>query len=399
LHRRLAILMFLQYAVPGAWVPLFSLHLQELRFTPGEIAWACATAALGALGAPLFWGQMADRWVAAERCIFFCAVMAAVLLWVLAQLTDPLVVFLVSLGYWFFMIPILSLGASLTFRHLEHPEKDFGRIRLWGTVGWAGAGWGLGLWFYVQGMSGEPTELSDSLRWASLLAVVLSGYSLTLPGTPPSSPREEGGTKAAWLGWKKAFDAPLRAFQLLRQRSFAVYCGCMLGLYVTIPFNSQMTPLFLKHLGVPSSWLPVILTLGQSLEVITLGLLPIILLRLGTRGTLILGIVAWTAGLCILTVGRPTWLVVSCLGIQGIFICCFLVAGQVFVNSRARQDFRASAQAMLQFINGTGLLCGHLLVGAMRDWTGGDFLVPYATAAGMAGGILVVFLVGFKEKN
>ena len=43
---RLAILMFLQYAAPGAMLPLFSLRLQELQFTPVEIGWACATQAL-----------------------------------------------------------------------------------------------------------------------------------------------------------------------------------------------------------------------------------------------------------------------------------------------------------------------------------------------------------------
>ncbi len=49
MRRRLSVLMFLQYAVCGAWLPLFSLILQKLDFTPSELAWACATAALGAL--------------------------------------------------------------------------------------------------------------------------------------------------------------------------------------------------------------------------------------------------------------------------------------------------------------------------------------------------------------
>lgn len=385
--------MLLQYAVPGAWVPIFSLHLQDLNFTPGQIAWACATAALGALGAPLFWGQLADRWVAAERCILFCSVMVTLLLWLLAQLQEPVGVFLVSLASWFFMIPILSLGVSLTFRHLEHPEKEFGRIRMWGTVGWAGANWCLGLWFHAQDWLAVQVDLSDSLRWASLLGVVLCCYSLTLPATPPSL--QPAGP---WLSaWARAFDAPLRAFQLLRQRSFTVYCFCLFGMYVTMPFTGQMTPLLLKHLGIESAWLPVILTLGQSSEVTTLALLPLILLRLGIRGTMILGIAAWTLGLSVLALGRPTWLVVASLGVHGIYVCCFLVAGQVFVNSKARHDFRASAQAMLQLVNGAGLLCGHILVGMMRDWTGGDFVVPFATAAGIAGGLLIFFMAGFER--
>lgn len=390
MQRRLAILMFLQYAVPGAWVPIFSLHLQELGFTPGELAWCNATAALAALTAPLFWGQMADRWLAAERCILICAALVTTILWVLAHLHDPVSVFLATLGFWFFMIPILSLGASLTFRHLEHPEKDFGRVRLWGTVGWACANWALGLWFHIAEAHLGPANLGDSLRWASLLGVVLCCYALTLPATPPSF-------QPAATSWRNAIDAPLRAFSLMRQRSFAVYCICLLVLYVTMTFPTQMNSLYLQHLGVERRWVPVMLTLGQLLEVTTLAILPVVLLRLELKGTMLLGIGAWTVGLTAQAVGQPRWLAIASLGINGLYVCCFLVAGQVFVNSKARKDFRASAQAMLQFINGTGMLFGHLLVGVMREAFEGSFVICFATAASLAGATFVFFLVGFAE--
>ena len=147
MRARLSLLMFLQYAVPGSWVPLFSLILAEMGFSPREVAWACATSALGALLAPLPWGQIADRLVAAERCISFCAFICGILLWVLAELRAPWSVFIVTLAFWFFMIPVLSLGTALTFRHLQHPERDFGPVRMWGTLGWAAANWCLGCWF------------------------------------------------------------------------------------------------------------------------------------------------------------------------------------------------------------------------------------------------------------
>src|SRR5262249_14286198 len=117
--------MFLQYAMPATWVPVFSLHLELLHFTPGQTAWACSTSALGSVLAPLLWGQIADRWLAAEKCIAVCALSGAGILWVLADLTSPLAVFVAALAYWFFMVPVLSLGIALTFRHLQNPERDF----------------------------------------------------------------------------------------------------------------------------------------------------------------------------------------------------------------------------------------------------------------------------------
>src|SRR5262249_59426505 len=82
LTTRLSLLLGLLYAVPGSVVPLFSLRLKELGFTPAEIGWCCATQAIGSLLAPLLAGQIADRWVAADRCLAICSFVTAGLLWI-----------------------------------------------------------------------------------------------------------------------------------------------------------------------------------------------------------------------------------------------------------------------------------------------------------------------------
>ena len=61
--------MFLQYAAPGALLPLYSTRLKELGFDPMTIAACCATQALGYVLISLSAGQMADRWFSAERCL------------------------------------------------------------------------------------------------------------------------------------------------------------------------------------------------------------------------------------------------------------------------------------------------------------------------------------------
>jgi hypothetical protein len=405
---RLSALMFLQYAVMGAWVPLFSLILSELGFSPGEVARTCATAALGALLAPLLWGQIADRWFAAQHCISFCAGACGTLLWVLSYLATPGAMFAAALGYWFFMVPVVTLGTSLTFRNLRHPESDFGPVRMWGTVGWVAPNLLLGCWFADSASMrtvvaflrpGQPvSELADAFRLGGILAFILSAYAWTLPHTPPSPRRTtDADSPRGWF--RAAFEAPLLAAQLFRQRSFFVYCLCLMGLYITIPFSSQLTPLLLSESGVARSWLPATLTIAQSLEVATLALLPRILSRLEVKGTLLLGVCAWTAALAILSVGQPAWLVVASLGLHGVFITCFLVAGQVFVNRRAQQDVRASAQAILHFLNGIGMLAGNLVVGSIRSASGGQFVPAFLTATILSGGLVIVLLLGFRKRE
>src|SRR5262245_39452524 len=103
MRTRLSVLMFLQYAPAGAVIPLFSLHLQVLGFSPLEVGWACATQSLGTLLAPLVAGQIADRWWPAERLLALCALAAGTLLWLLAALHTAPTVFLVALAFWLVM--------------------------------------------------------------------------------------------------------------------------------------------------------------------------------------------------------------------------------------------------------------------------------------------------------
>src|SRR5262249_18810743 len=124
------------------------LWLTKLGFTPIELGWVCAAQSLATLAAPLA-GQVADRWIAAERCLSVCAFACGCLLWTLADLTTFPAVFAISLAYWMVMVPTLTLGTSLSFTHLAAPENDYGRIRLWGTLGWVAAVWLLSFWFDV----------------------------------------------------------------------------------------------------------------------------------------------------------------------------------------------------------------------------------------------------------
>jgi predicted MFS family arabinose efflux permease len=382
--------MFLQYAVCGAWVPVFSLRLTEpeLAFSPVQIGWAGATYALAALATPFLAGQLADRWFAAERCLTAFAFLAGCLLWLLAGLTDPTAFFCVCLALWLVLVPATTLSVSICFAHLPDPARRYGSVRMWGTVGWVMAGLALGCWLTWLRPEGSKEVGADALRFGGLLAFAVAGYALTLPHTPAA--RRRRGGSSSWL-------APLAALRLLRRRSIKVYCVCALGVCVAIPFNSLFTPLLLQEHGVPVKALGPTLTLAQSMEIVALGLLPWILRRLGVRGTMVLGLLAMVLLMSALSWGEPVWVVAASLGLNGVCICCYLVAGQVFVNGQARGDVRTSSQSLLTFVNGLGQLIGNLLGGWVNQLAGGAFAPTFAAAAAVSGAALVVFLFAFGD--
>ncbi|HKI35692.1 MAG TPA: MFS transporter [Gemmataceae bacterium] len=389
---RLSLLMFLQYAPAGAMLPMFSRHLDHLKFSPSEVAWVCATPALGNLIGSLIAGQVADRWASAERCLFVCAVASGLLLWLLAGLATPAAVFVVTLAVWLLMAPAITLGTTITLTHLADLERGYGRVRLWGTLGWVAASWMFGYWLanpswadplraWLRPDSPEG-QLDDSIRLAAALSFALAGYALTLPHTPPQHR----------LG---APLAPLAAARLLGDRNFLVFAAGSLGASLTGAVFSQVAPLRLADLGVPDRWIAPAQTVSQSTEVLSLALLPMLLTRLETRRTMLLGLAVWSASLSALTLARSVALAVPALGGWGVVVCCYLVAGQVYVNSRARGDLRTSSQALLTATNALGMLAGNVLAGWIRSATDGALPPVFAVAAGIAALVGALVLFGF----
>jgi MFS family permease len=386
--------MFLQWSIPASLLPVYSLRLKQLGFHDLEIGLCAATQAVGVVLSSLLTGQIADRWFSAERAFALCGLLTALDLWVLAGLTQPLAVFLATLFFWLVSSPLVLLGTAICFTHLRDPEKRFGPVRMWGTIGWMGMGWAAGFWISRSAWPEAirqffsfcgPADRSDAFRLGALAALVVTGFSFTLPPTPPSTVRVPGRRLA-----------PLAALRLLREGPFAVYCVCLFGICVTFPFTTQNTPLLLEQLGVPEGWLLPTLTIAQTTEVFALALLPVFMLRLGLRGTLLLGLCAWLTALSILSVGRPVGLVAACQALNGLFIACFLVAGQVFVNSRAQADLRASVQGLLSCINGAGLLLGHLLASWLRNRFANDLPATFSVVATLTAVLLLLFVVGFR---
>lgn len=388
---RLSVMMFLQYAIMGAWAPVLGPYLKTLDLTNSDTAWIWSTAAIGSIAAPLVWGQIADRWLSAERCISLCAAVAGATLWGAAQFDEAWALFLAFLGFWLFQMPILSVGTALTFRHLERPRKQFAPIRMWGTIGWMAAGWTLSLW--LSQFDRPIAHFADSFRTGAIAAWMLAAYAFTLPATPPlTAPNLDPSPKR----WRRWLDAPIRAAHLFRTPAFTVYCVCLFTLYVSWAFNMQMTSLVVRSLASESAMLPTIMSLAQSTEVAALAALPFILDRFGQKRTMMVGISSWWLALVALAIGSPAWLVIPSLLLHGVYTCCFLVAGQVFVNRIAHHHYRASAQGILVLVNGLGQIVGNFLVGVLRDWNQENYPRVFVPAAIGIGMLALYFALEFR---
>ena len=99
-----------------------------------------AIGAVGAIVAPFIAGQIADRWFNTEKFLGISHILGGILVWQLASLETYNSFLVFSLLYSLIYSPTLSLTNSLAFHHLPDRDRDFGKIRVWGTIGWIAVG-------------------------------------------------------------------------------------------------------------------------------------------------------------------------------------------------------------------------------------------------------------------
>ena len=143
IRAKLCVMMFLEYVIYGAWLPLLGLYIGEdyLNFTRhpaglglqrlrdcvdhGDVLRRSTRGPLLRPGeVPGL--QPPDRWPRDAG----------------PDLSDDLLAVLrPMLLHCFFYVPTMSVTNAIAFAYVKDPQKDFRLIRVWGTIGWIAASW------------------------------------------------------------------------------------------------------------------------------------------------------------------------------------------------------------------------------------------------------------------
>jgi nucleoside transporter len=354
---RLSVMMFLEYVVWGSWLPLLALYLSDvLHFTGWQIAWIFGTQAIAAVVGLFVGGQLADRFMSSEKVLAVSHAIAAIAMFTLAFTTAFWPFFAIMLVYQLVFMPTLSLTNAIVFHHVKDAQKDFGKIRLWGTIGWIAASWPF--YFLLGGKAGAELHAAlPSIFWVSgLVSFALAAFSIaSLPATPPA--RAAG-----------APSAPLEAIRLLAIPAFLVLFIVTFLDAVVHQAYFQWTSPFLSNAGLAANWIMPAMSIGQIAEIATMAALGFVLARLGWRTTMAVGVAAHAARFFIYALGEPLWLIVGVNVVHGMAYAFFFAAVYIFVDEKFPKDARASAQTLFNLlILGIGPFFGGLLWGRLGD--------------------------------
>ena len=454
---RLAIMMFLQFFVWGAWYVSMFGFLQENGMTQiGESGFSFDAAAytvapIAAIIAPLTLGLIVDRLFNTEFVLGVLGIIGAVLLWYAPSLAEagaptngfnqflhPMILCL--LAYLICFMPTLGLTASLSFKHLANGEKEFPIVRVLGTIGWIAGNW---VMWGCRLFTGESAKLAEAqanlasategiedqaildsaaatfaeatsglsfmdnsphmFHAAAIASAVLGIYCLTLPRTKPPA-KGEPVSFAKILG--------VDAWAMLKDKAFLVFalasfltCIPLAGYYAKgYGFVSgQGIELFGSSTGAMST--------GQMSEIFFMLVMPLCFARLGVKKMLIIGMLAWAIryGLWGFAFGQegPLMTLPIFIGIllHGICYDFFFVTGMIYTDKKAKPEIRGQAQSLIVMLTqGLGLGLGAQAFGVWtKRCTSEAGVLDWATfwyiPAAFAIGVMLFFAVAFWDRS
>src|SRR5436190_3124744 len=211
---KLFLMMVLELFIWGAWLPLIYGYLPSLGFTPAQQSWILNAFPIAAIIGMFFSNQFADRNFAAEKFLSFSHLVGGLAILGLAFTRSFWPFFGLMLVHCLFYVPTISITNSIAFANMKDAQKEFGIVRMGGTIGWILAAWpftfilvdwekvrsmnpqGFVNWLGAvlgSGLTGQALQYATTWTFivAGTASLVLAAFSLTLPHTPPK-PAEEG---------------------------------------------------------------------------------------------------------------------------------------------------------------------------------------------------------------
>jgi MFS family permease len=408
---KLFLMMVLQFFIWGAWLPLIFGYLPSLGFTPGQQALVLNAFPVASIIGMFFSNQWADRNFAPEKVLVFSHLLGGLAILACGFTRDFLPFFIFMLVHCLLYVPTLSIVNSIAFANMTNPDKEFGIVRMGGTIGWILAAWPFTLifvnWDAVNAIQTSGfvdwlgTALANPLtgdaakaatRWTFIVAgfasLALAVFGLTLPRSAPRSAASSGSGSQAWAvafaQLKKPFILVLWLVTLVDSfvhNAYFNWTGVFLG-----------TPESAGGVGIAANWIAPVMSIGQVAEIGTMAVLGGTLAALGWRTTMVVGILGHAARFAVYAwFPESPGMIVGIQVLHGICYAFFFATVYIFVDAHMPKDIRTSAQGLFNLqILGIGTLlansiCPWLIqsvytTGGVTDFRG-LFMVPLAAAS------------------
>jgi PPP family 3-phenylpropionic acid transporter len=279
------------------------------------------------------------------------------------RVDDRAALYVITAAFALARAPLTALIDSTTLEAVHRHGGSYGRVRLWGSLGFLVAAVG-------GGVLADGRGLGPLLTLGAALLGLCALISFALPAPPPLKHDVKGAFR-----------------QLLSDEDLPLFLGAvMLAQLATAAYDSAFT-LHLSRLGFHDRFVGVAWATGVAAEILVMAWSPRLFARVPAPRLLTFSIaVAAGRWLCLSRVTAPL-AILALQPLHGITFGLFWVAAISIVRDRGRAT-PTTAQGVLSAAMGIGSLVGMNLAGRLLEAGGGRLLYGMAGVAALAGAVL-----------
>ena len=356
----LSFIWFFALGSLGCIFPFYSLFLNTVGGLSGsEVGIVMSVPPLVSIFIQGPWGQIADRTGARSRVVAILAAGTAVTCFALSIPTSFWGFLVATAAMAIFSAAFIPNTMALTLSQIhEATGRLFGRIRVWGTVGFAitvvGFPWLLDYWQQSQGMvTGTDGDPEPGLRLMFVLGAITAA--LTIPFALALPQNAVSHARAARGEWRS----------LLRNRNFVRILVVTVLAYACIQGPMALFPILVRAQGggldaVSEMWLlmialeiPLIFFFGKAVG------------RTGPRGVIAIGLLASSVRWTVSGFVDDLTIVAAVQLLHGVAVWGLILGAPLYVDLSVPARLRSTAQGLLAMV---GIAFGGMLSTFAAGW-------------------------------
>lgn len=353
---------FLLFFSLGCLYPFLNAYLMATGLSGTQVGLMSSAMTVMALVAQPLWGALTD-WFRIRRLAYACLAIGTGAVAILVPQAAGLSWLFVAIVLMSFLrAPLNPLLDSIVLEGLGTDDARFGRLRLWGSLGWS-------LSTYLTG------RLADQLGQG----VVFSAFAISLVATAAAAFRLPEGTSRK-VGTTKP---RVGASTLLGNRRLFLFLLAILLMQVGHQAGISFFTIYAQSIQASMTDVGMLWAVGALIEIPIFYLCGRWVNRYGTKNLLVLSALLYGVMMYLYTLTRTPLQLMVVQMIDGVAFPLFLTSAVLCVNGLVPEEWRATGQAMFAAVSaGLSGIAGSLMGGWLYDWVG--LVALYRVAAGLS---------------
>lgn len=374
---RMPAFYFIHFFGVGVTLPFLNVYFDAVGMKGLQLGLLNAVPRLTLGFAPPLLGALADKFRRGREVLFLGAVLSVAAAFAMWGVEGFWPLLLLATLYSAARGSLVPIAENVCLREIEASGAQYGRVRLWGSLGFIAAALGVGV-------------LVDRTSVGAMFPV-LAGNGLLLIGVIAFFPREGGEARRRFRGG---------LMELLRNRPYMVLVGSStLVAFSAGPFSIYFS-IYLKELGQPAWVIGTAWTAGVASEIFFFIYAQALQRRVGLKAMITAGMLA-----CALRWEMVTWtesgaLLVAIQTLHGVAFGVFHAASIQYVDRLSGAATKNTAQALYSSAEiGLGVTAGGLLASWLLPQWGFTALLHIGALLSLAGAAWFVLALGLGREE